>query len=83
VSGVRRVEVSIPAGDARLLRRVAATLRGGGAAAGKARATLEAALAAAESGTGDDILAFFRDSPLAEARLDLRRDPTRGRPIDL
>ena len=82
-SGVRRLEVSIPADDIAMVRKVAAALRGGGSPAERARTALRAAIVASGSGTGADILAFFQASPLAEVDLVLERDRTTGRPIDL
>lgn len=81
LNGLRRLEIAVPAVDGPLMRRAAATLREGGKAAKKLRTTLQQTVKKSKTETGEDLVAFFRNSPLAE--LDLERDRSTSRPIDL
>ncbi len=82
-SGVKRVEVTIPAQDAELMRKVAALLRAGGDQAGRVRKTLSPLVRTRVASSGSDLAAFFRNSPLVGAELEFERDKSPGRPIDL
>ena len=79
--GVKRVEVTVPAQDASLVRGIAQTLRDGGAPAAKLRDVLSVATTAAAA-TGADLVAFFRASPLVGVELEIERDKSTGRPIE-
>lgn len=79
--GNKRIEVSVPAQDASLLRQIAAALRRGGGEAQKLRKDLRAT--APSPATGQDLIAFLRASPLVGVELDLERDKSTGRPIEL
>ena len=78
-----RVNVTVPAGDAALVREVAAALRRGGEDARQVRDGLAPLFGRRRARTGRELLAFFRASPLVGEDLDLERDRSTGRPIDL
>ncbi len=80
-SGLRRVEVTVPAADAALVRTVAATLRRGGDEARELRDAL--APVAASARTGQELVAFLRASPLVGEDLVFDRDRSVGREADL
>jgi hypothetical protein len=82
-AGARRVEVTVPAEDAVLLREVAAALRAGGDTAQRVRNSLASLVRRKRATTGQELLEFFRNSPLVGVDLDLERDRSTGRPIDL
>ncbi len=81
-TGVRRVEVAVPTQDVPLIRHISEILRDGGAAAATLRDALGAATASGAA-TGADLVAFFRASPLVGVDLDIERDRSAGRPIEL
>ena len=83
LSGARRVEVAVPVQDAEAIRRLAAVLRGGGEEAADARHRLNDLLRIRKARSGRDLVAFFRASPLVGVELDLRRDKSPGRNVDL
>lgn len=83
LTGLRRVEIAVPAEDAALIRRLASELRAGGAAAERLRAALGEPDGFKPAQTGDQLLAFFRSSPLVGEDISFERDPSTGRPIDL
>jgi hypothetical protein len=82
-SGIQRVELSIPDGDVSLVRRLAATLREGGAPAERLRAYLVTAVGAEPARTGAELVAFFRNSPLVGEVIEIERDRSQGRPVEL
>lgn len=81
--GQSRVEVTVPAGDAALIRSLAAHLRSGGANAQAARDALAPIVAAPQARTGAELLAFFRKSPLVGSGLQIERDRSPGRKVTL
>lgn len=81
--GGRRVEVAVPGEDAALVREIAAVLRNGGAVADELRRRVRPIVAAPEKRTGADLVAFFQASPLADLELDIERDISLGREVDL
>jgi len=85
-SGARRVEVTVPAGDAALVREVAGLLRSGGAKARQVRKAMAPLLSRHQARTGAELVAFLRASPLAnEGGVDVEglRDLSGGRVADL
>lgn len=82
-SGIRRVEVTIPAQDTTLVRELAATLRRGGEEARKIRARLRSVAARKQANTGQELVAFFRASPLVGLDVEFERDKSTGRPAEL
>ena len=80
-SGLRRVEVTVPAADAALVRTMAATLRRGGDEAREVRNAL--APVAARARSGQELVAFLRASPLVGEDLVFERDLSVGRAADL
>ena len=82
-SGMRRVEVTVPAKDVALIRRLAGELRSGGEAADRLRAEKGAATAFTPARTGEELIAFFRSSPLVGEDVSFERDRSPGRPIEL
>ena len=80
--GSKRVEVTVPSGDARLVKAVARTLRAGGADAEHVREALQPLLSSSVARTGAELVAFFRRSPLVGTDLSLERDRSEGRSID-
>lgn len=82
-SGSSRVEVTVPTGDAPLLKALAAALRAGGDDAARVRDSLDKMVSRPAARTGAELVAFLRTSPLAGERVDFERDRSPGRPIDL
>ncbi len=82
-TGTRRVEVTVPAEDAVLVREVAAVLRAGGEAAQRVRDSVEPLLKRKRAKTGRELVEFFLRSPLAGSNIEIERDRSTGRPIDL
>jgi hypothetical protein len=82
-TGLRRVEVAVPAEDAALIRRLAGELRAGGEAAERLRAVVGGPDGFKPARTGEELLAFFGSSPLVGEDVSFERDPSTGRPIDL
>lgn len=81
--GSKRVEVTVPARDARLVKAIAGALRSGGEDARRIRESLQPMFAAPKAKTGPELVAFFRASPLAGADLQVERDRSTGRDADL
>lgn len=81
--GTRRVEVTVPANDAGLVKAVAGVLRAGGDEARMVRDALASMLAIEPASTGAELLAFLRASPLVGEDLTVERDRTTGRVVDL
>lgn len=77
------MEVTVPAVDAPLVRRVAAMLRHGGDEAEALRQVLRPVVQMPPASSGAELLAFFRDSPLVGADIRVGRDKTSGRQADL
>ena len=82
-SGLRRIEVTVPAADARLVRDLAAVLRASGDAARELRRSVAPLLPRRPARSGAELVAFFRASPLVGLDLDFERDKSRGRSIDI
>lgn len=82
VNGSRRVEVSVPEGDAPLVRAVAAALRSGGAEAKRVREALKPLVSSEQARTCAELVAFLRASPLAGAELTFERDASAGRTVE-
>lgn len=78
-SGRARVEVTVPASDAKLMRALADRLRAGGEAAVAVRTALAPLVAGARARNGKELLAFFRASPLVGEELRIERDRSAGR----
>lgn len=81
--GSRRVEVTVPAGDAGLVKAVADALRAGGREATRVRDALRPVVAPDRARTGAELVAFLRDSPLVGAELEAERDKSAGRAADI
>lgn len=79
----KRIEVTVPARDAPLVRELAAVLRAGGDDARRARKNLQSLTLARPAKTGSELVAFFRASPLVGENLVLERDRSSGRPVDI
>jgi hypothetical protein len=82
-SGLRRMEVAVPATDVPLLRRVAALLRSGGQRAERLREQLAPTVGTAPAESGEQLVAFFRASPLVGEDIRAERDRSPGRAVDL
>lgn len=82
-SGIRRMEVAVPTVDAPLLRRLAALLRAGGQPAERLREQLAPAVGVSPAQSGEDLVAFFRNSPLVGEGIEVERDRSPGRAVDL
>ena len=80
--GSRRVEVTVPEDDARLVKSLASVLRAGGDDATQVRDALTSIAAVEPARTGVELVAFFRDSPLAGEGLTFERDRSEGRTVD-
>lgn len=81
--GSRRVEVTVPSGDAGLVKAIAGALRAGGEDARRIRDTLDPMLTVPKATTGRELIAFFRASPLVGVELQIERDRSAGRDVDL
>lgn len=81
--GRRRLEVTVPAADADLVKAVAATLRAGGEEGERLRALLVASTRPQRARTGEELVAFFRASPLVAEEISFERDDSTGRTISL
>ncbi len=75
--------MTVPAEDAALVRAVARTLRVGGRPAEALRGRIAGSVAAPQAQTGRELLAFLRSSPLGGVELDIERDRSTGRVVDL
>ena len=82
-AGAQRVEVTVPRNDAGLVRALADILRAGGTAAERLRERLRPLVADDRARTGGDLVAFFRNSPVADEDLAFERDHSPGRPVVL
>ncbi len=82
-SGAKRVEVTVPSCDAPLVRAIAGALRSGGEEAQRIRESLQPMLSVPRARTGQELVAFFRASPLVGAELQIERDRSAGRSVDL
>lgn len=80
--GSKRVEVSVPAGDAPLVKAIAGALREGGSTARHIREAIQPLVAAPKAKTGAELVAFFRNSPFVDAELAIERDRSGGRGVD-
>lgn len=81
-TGGKRVEVTVPADDAMLIKAVAGVLRSGGAGARQVRETLHPMLSDSKARTGKELVEFLRKSPLARTELDIERDRSTGRTVE-
>ena len=81
--GAKRVEVVVKGEDAHLIREAAATLRREGPESKRLREVLQELTQRPRARTGAELLAFFRASPLVGEDLDMERDRSTGRPVDL
>ena len=81
--GLRRVEATVPERDTELVRQVADILRAGGPEAERLRQAVTSVTDEHQARTGEDLLAFFRSSPLVEADIDFERDRSPPRDVDL
>ncbi len=81
--GLRRVEVTVPEQDAALIKSIAERLRSGEEQARRVREVFAQFASPHAVRTGSDLVAFFRASPLVQEELDIERDRSGGRRIDL
>lgn len=81
--GSKRVEVTIPVQDAGLIKAIAGALRSGGEEAKSIRDSLKPLVSAPKAKTGSELVAFLRDSPLIGNDLEIERDTSTGRSVDL
>ena len=82
-TGSRRVEVTVAARDAGLIKAVARTLRAGGEDAKRVRDALTSMTSVAPVQTGAELVTFLRASPLVGEELMIERDRSTGRVVDL
>ena len=83
VGGAKRVEVTVPSGDAPLVKAMAGALRSGGGDAERIRESLRLLVTVPKAKTGKELIAFLRASPLVETELRIERDRSTGRYVDL
>lgn len=81
--GSKRVEVTVPSRDAKLVKAIAGALRSGGTDAKRIRDSIQPMLSGSKARTGSELVAFLRKSPLAGADLEIERDTSTGRSADL
>ena len=81
--GSKRVEVTVPSLDAPLLKAIAGALRSGSEEAERIREALKPMLSMPKAKTGQELVAFFRASPLVGVELQAERDRSTGRAADL
>lgn len=81
--GSRRVEVRVPNRDAALVKSIAESLRSGGKRADLIRQSLKPIVATTKARSGPELVAFLRASPLVQDQLDITRDRSSGRSVDL
>ena len=79
----RRVEVTVPADDAGLIKALAGVLRAGGDEATRVREAFASMMAIIPARTGAELLAVLRASLLAGEDLMIERDQTTGRAVDI
>ena len=82
-SGSRRVEVTVPNRDAALVKSIAESLRSGGKRADLIRESLGPIVTTRKAKSGSELVAFLRSSPLVQEQLDVTRDRSEGRSVDL
>ena len=82
-SGAKRVEVTVPSRDAPLLKAIAGALRSDGQEAQFIRQSLQPMLTTQKARTGAELVAVLRASPLAEVELEIERDRSGGRSVEL
>lgn len=80
--GRRRIEVTVPEGDARLVKAIAEALRSDSNKADRIRQLLGPILIAPKARTGTELVEFFRSAPLLDDDLDITRDQSGGRTAD-
>ena len=73
----------MPAGDVRLVKAVADTLRAGGGAASRMREAVAFVTSLRPARTGFELVSFLRAAPLVGEDLAFERDRTTRRPVDL
>ena len=78
-----RVTVTVPAADVQVIRDVADALRAGGSRAIAARKAAKPVIQKPWFRSGAEFAEFLKNSPLADVDLDLERDKSTGRPVDL
>lgn len=81
--GSRRIEVRVPNRDAALVMSIAESLRSGGKRADLIRDSLKPIVATTKARSGAELVAFFRASPLVQDQLEITRDRSSGRSVDL
>lgn len=81
--GAKRVEITVPVVDAALVRGLAVILRAGGEKAQQIRESLQPILKPKVAETGQELLAFFQASPLRGENVQIERDKSTGRQVDL
>lgn len=84
-NGLQRVETTVSMEDTRLIKDIAKVLRRDDDSADHLRASIRALLPTRQAVTGDELLAFFRESPWATEGDDLpltERDRSTGRSAD-
>lgn len=81
--GSRRIEVRVPNRDAALVKSIAESLRSGGKRADLIRDSLKPIVATTKARSGAELVAFFRASPLVQDQLDITRNSSSGRSVDL
>lgn len=82
-SGSRRVEVTVPNRDAALVKSIAESLRSGGKRADFIRESLGSIVTTTRAKSGSELVAFLRSSPLVQDQIDVTRDRSEGRGVDL
>ena len=83
--GLQRVETTVMADDAHLVKNVAKAFRDGGPVAEELRHAIRSIVPSPRAETGEELLAFFRRSPLAEGYEEtpsIERDSSGGRSAD-
>lgn len=82
--GAQRVEVTVPTEHVKLIRALAKLLRSTDASNDEVLALQEiAGPGQRPARTGEELLAFFRASPLVGEELDFHRGDSAGRSVDL
>ena len=79
--GIKRVEIRIPSQDAPLARDIADVLRSGGRKAFLLRERIKELSHGKNVASGSDLVAFFRNSPLKDVSLDLKRAKETSRTV--
>lgn len=81
--GAKRVEVTVPARDAALLKAIAEKLRAGGEDARRVRESLDPIVPNSIARTGAALVSFLRASPMTGHDIAFERDDSTGRLPDL